>query len=72
MEAADFPVLGLILVQKCQAGLVKFLEELVPTDLLQTFFLRAEIDVNRLANLTPYRRPILTPRIASSEDVTFA
>src|SRR4030081_788489 len=44
MEAADFAVLGFILVQKCQAGLVKFLEELVPADLLQTLFLRAEID----------------------------
>src|ERR1700704_5947961 len=44
MEAADFPVLGFILVQECQAGLVEFLEELVPADLLQTLFLRAEID----------------------------
>src|SRR5947208_250961 len=44
VEAAELSVLCLVLIQKLQMGLIEFLEKLVPADLFQTFFLRAEID----------------------------
>ncbi|MBV9462337.1 MAG: hypothetical protein JO141_33160 [Bradyrhizobium sp.] len=44
MEAADFAVLGAILVQECEIGFVEFLEELVPFDVVQSFILWTEID----------------------------
>jgi hypothetical protein len=44
VKAAEFTVLGMILVQEREIGLVEFLEEFVPIDLIQPFVFRAEID----------------------------
>src|SRR4051794_10305651 len=44
VEAADLPVLRLVLIQECQPGLVEFFEKLIPADSLQPSFPGAEID----------------------------
>src|SRR5436190_3447206 len=44
VEAAELSVLGFVLIQELQVRFVEFLEEFVPADLFQAFFLWAEID----------------------------
>ena len=44
MEAAELSVLGFVLIQELQVRFVEFLEEFLPADLFQAFFLWAEID----------------------------
>src|SRR5436305_1689511 len=44
METADITVLGFFLIQKREFGFIKFFEELVPADFLQSLLLRPEID----------------------------
>jgi hypothetical protein len=44
VEAAELSILGFVLIQELQMRFVEFLEEFVPTDFFQAFFLWAEID----------------------------
>jgi hypothetical protein len=44
VEAADFSVLGFVLIQELQVRLVEFFEEVVAADFYQGLFLRAEIN----------------------------
>jgi hypothetical protein len=44
VEAACLPVLCLVLVKEAQLALLEYLEELLPTDLLEIRFLFAEIN----------------------------
>ena len=61
-EAADFSILGFILVQERQVGLFEFSEKLFPADFFETFFPRAEIDAFPHAHFFRFPSPSPAPR----------